>query len=165
MLFKMRKDPGVIDIYNELRVLTDSLEKEGIQYALCGGLAMAVHGHVRATVDIDLLILAEELESVFRIAAKLGYGVKAEPMELAGGKVVIHRVTKLFSETEDYLSVDLILAEDEMKPVWESRQKVKLEQGDLTVVSREGLIDLKQLRGSKQDLADIDHLKGGGGEA
>lgn len=126
---------------------------------------MAVHGYVRATVDIDFLIPADELESVLRVAENLGYVVKAEPMEFGGGKVVMHRVTKLFSETEDYLSVDLILAEDEMKPVWESRKKVKLEESDLTVVSKEGLIDMKQLRGSKQDLADIDHLRGGGDEA
>jgi hypothetical protein len=150
----------VFDIYNELRTLTTSLERDGVEYALCGGLAMAVHGYVRATVDIDLLVLSDQLESVFEVAKRLGYDLKSSPMEFADGKMIIYRVTKAFPGSEDYLSVDLILVTDEIKSVWESREKVKLEHGFLTVVSRRGLIELKQLRGSKQDMADIDRLKG-----
>lgn len=85
-------------------------------------------------------------------------------MEFADGKVIIYRGTKAFPGSEDYLSVDLILVTDEIRSVWESREKAKLEHGVLTVVSRQGLIDLKQLRGSKQDMADIDRLKGEGDE-
>ena len=155
----------MIDIYDELRMLTASLERHGVEYALCGGLAMAVHGYVRATVDIDLLILSNELKSFFKIAQSLGYDIKAKPMRFADGKIIIYRVTKIFSESKDYLSVDLILVTDEIRPVWERREKVKLEDGLITVVSRDGLIELKQLRGSKQDLADIERLGGQGDES
>lgn len=150
----------MIDIYDELRKLTASLERDGIEYALCGGLALAVHGYIRATIDIDLLILSDQLESVFEVAQRLGYDLKAKPMEFADGKVIIYRVTKAFPGSEDYLSVDLILVTDEIRSVWESRERVRLEHGVLTVVSRQGLIELKQLRGSKQDMADIERLKG-----
>lgn len=44
----------MFDIYNELRKLTVSLERDGIEYALCGGLALAVHGYIRATIDIPI---------------------------------------------------------------------------------------------------------------
>jgi len=34
----------VYDLYDELGSVIDSLEKRGLPYAVCGGLAMAVHG-------------------------------------------------------------------------------------------------------------------------
>ena len=43
--------------------------------------------------------------------------------------------------------------------VWETRREVEWEAGKLWVVSREGLIALKSLRGSGQDKDDIRQLK------
>ena len=45
-----------MDILGEYTEFVKSLEAEGIEYATCGGLAMAVHGYVRATKDLDFLI-------------------------------------------------------------------------------------------------------------
>ncbi len=165
MTMGRERSPVLIDIYDALKMLTASLETHGVEYAVCGGLAMAVHGYVRATVDIDILISPDELKSVLKIAQGLGYEIKAKPMKFADGKVIIYRVTKIFSESKDYLPVDLILVTDEIRSVWESRKKVKLEDGSITVVSRQGLIQLKHLRGSKQDLADIERLEGKGDES
>jgi hypothetical protein len=43
--------------------------------------------------------------------------------------------------------------------VWKTRQEVKWERQKLFVVSREGLIALKELGGNGQDLDDIDKLR------
>jgi len=155
----------LIDIYEELKLLTASLESHGVEYALCGGLALAVHGYVRATVDLDLLILPDEVKSGLKIVQGLGYDIQAKPMKFADGKIIIYRMTKVVSESKDYLSVDFIVVTEELKPIWEGRKKLKLEDGAIKVVSRQGLIELKQIRGSKQDLADIDRLKGEGDES
>lgn len=155
----------MIDIFEELKTLTQTLESRGVEYALCGGLAMAVHGYVRATVDIDLLVLPGDLKPVFEIVQGLGYDIEAKPMRFAQGKVSIHRLSKMVSESRDILSVDLILVSEEIGPVWESREKVRLEDGVVTVVSRNGLIDLKRLRGNKQDVADIERLGGEGDDS
>jgi predicted nucleotidyltransferase len=40
----------------DLKVLIGNLENQNVQYLLIGGFAMAFHGHVRATNDIDLWI-------------------------------------------------------------------------------------------------------------
>ena len=42
---------------------------------------------------------------------------------------------------------------------WESREAAHWEKGVVTVVSRQGLIALKRLRGSPQDVADIRALE------
>ena len=43
------------DVERELDSVRNALVARGIEYALCGGLAVAVHGFVRATKDIDIV--------------------------------------------------------------------------------------------------------------
>lgn len=38
---------------DELLKITDCLDQAGIDYGLCGGLAVVVHGYPRLTKDID----------------------------------------------------------------------------------------------------------------
>ena len=37
----------MLDIYDEFRKLVEGFEASGIDYALCGGMALAVHGFPR----------------------------------------------------------------------------------------------------------------------
>jgi len=61
-----------MDILDELRELIAKLNQEKIEYALCGGLAMAIYALPRATLDIDLLIEAHSLEATRRAVNDLG---------------------------------------------------------------------------------------------
>ena len=141
------------------------LDEYEINYALCGGLAMAVHARPRATIDIDMLILAESLEKVLPIALKLGYNVRGKDLSFANGAIEIRRVSKIDPESGDLLSLDLLLVTPEILPIWESRTMADWEGGKLSVVSRSGLISLKKLRGSGQDQDDIKALQAGGSNA
>ncbi len=49
-------------VHETLSKLAERLPKEKIDYALIGGMALALHGFVRPTQDIDLLMTAEGLE-------------------------------------------------------------------------------------------------------
>src|SRR5207253_10919779 len=118
-----------------------------------------VHGLPRATVDIDLLILAESLEETKRLARGLGYTIQAFPMTFSRGAVEIRRVSKIDPETGIVLSLDMLLVTPEIVDVWQSRTELTWESGSLWVVSRRGLMALKSLRSSSQDLADIERLK------
>jgi len=53
-----------VTLYLELLKLIDALDAAGAEYAVCGGLAVGLHGHARATTDIDLLVPEAELERV-----------------------------------------------------------------------------------------------------
>ena len=149
----------MLDLYEELRILVGKLQESKIEYALCGGLALAVYGLPRATIDIDLLITKDSLPDVQTIAQELGYTLKATPMEFAKGVIEIHRVSKIDPESGDLFSLDFLLVTPEIDSVWRSRREVEWEDGKLWLVSREGLITLKSLRGSGQDLVDIQRLK------
>ena len=151
----------MLDLYEELRTLIDGLQELGIDYALCGGLALALYGIPRATVDIDILVQKESLGKAQKLARELGYMVKANPMEFARGAIEIHRLSKKDEETADWVSLDFLVVTPRLKEAWETRCQIEWEEGRIWVVSREGLIFLKSLRASGQDLDDIQKLKEG----
>ncbi len=149
----------MLDLFEELVTLIDSLESRRIDYAVCGGLAMAIWGLPRATVDIDLLIERESLAAVEDVAASLGYRFKANPMTFSDGAIIIHRVTKIDPEGGDVLMLDLLLVTPAIADTWQNRIRVEWDRGVMSVVSREGLATLKSFRASGTDLDDIRRLR------
>ena len=149
----------MLDLYEEFKSIVSALEEQSIDYAVCGGLAMAVHGLPRATVDIDLLILAEHLEKAKTVVRKLGYTIEAQPMTFSKGSVEIRRLSRIDLEDGDLLTIDFLLVTPAVAEVWNSRIRVASDKGSVSVVSREGLIILKSFRKSGQDLDDIERLK------
>ncbi len=149
----------VFDLYDEFKAIVTALAERKIDYAVRGGLAMAVHGLARATVDIDLLILADDLEAVKASAKKLGYAIDALPMTFAKGAIEIRRVSKIDPDTGIVLSLDLLLVTPQITEIWASRSHVNWDEGVLSVLAPKGLIELKSFRGSGQDLDDIKRLR------
>jgi hypothetical protein len=60
-----------MNLKDELFLIVETLDRGAVEYALCGGMAVAVHGYVRATKDIDLLIRAEDLDVAERVLAEV----------------------------------------------------------------------------------------------
>ena len=149
-----------MDIADELRRLVSELNERGVDYALCGGMALVVHGITRTTIDIDLLIPAESLSTVFSIAASLNYNVRGMDMSFADGAVEIRRVSKIDPADGELLSLDLLLVTPQVLGSWQTRIAADWEGLKLWVVSKQGLVDLKELRRSDMDLIDIKALKG-----
>src|SRR5436853_2726769 len=137
----------MIDIVDELKILISKLDEHQIDYALCGGLALAIYNRPRATADIDLLILADSLADVIEIATKLEYTVRRLDLMLANDAIEIRRVSKIDQETGIILTLDLLLVTPQIREVWDSRVEANWEGGKLAVVSREGLITLKRFSG------------------
>jgi hypothetical protein len=149
----------MLDLYEELRFLVKRLDEDQIDYALCGRLALAIYGIPRATVAIEVLIQKETLKKLKTLTLGLGYRIQAKPRAFARGAIEIHRVSKKDEETGDWFSLDFLVVTPPIQKVWDTRQEVEWEEGKLRVVSREGLIFLKSLRGSGQNLDDIQRLK------
>lgn len=153
----------VLDLIAELEALLETFERGGIDYALCGGLAVAVHGHPRATMDIDLLVRAEQLTSAIQVARGAGFDVPARKMMFGlrtGNPREMQRVSKLDPETNELLSLDLIVVGPGLEDVWNGRVVVAWRTRNVSIVSRAGLVAMKRLAGRPQDLADIAILEG-----
>jgi hypothetical protein len=149
----------VLNLLQELASIVDTLSAEDIPYALCGGLAMSVHGFTRATEDMDLLVRAEDVERLEHVVAPLGYVVKAKPMNFSSGAMKIRRVSKIDPSDGDLLMLDLLLVTDATAAAWSTRETRQWNEREISVVSRGGLILLKRFRSSDQDLVDIARLE------
>ena len=146
----------MLDLYEELRAITSALENAGVTYALVGGLAVSIYATPRATKDIDILLAPSDLNKLVAALRPLGYQDLAAPMRFADGRLAIRRFTKLAGP--EYLALDVLLPGDaELEKILERRQAAG---GGLWVAPVDGLIALKRLRSSPQDLADIAALTG-----
>lgn len=148
-----------MDLRKELNLLIESLNRENIQYALCGGMALAVHGHPRFTQDLDLLIREDDLEQLIGIAQRLGYLDISGWLKFGSGtdrETKLYRVVKPLS-TEN-LMLDLICVTPPFEEVWNSRTQFEISGRQMTVVSRSGLRTMKQISNRPQDLVDLEKL-------
>ncbi len=147
-----------IDLRSELAALVRSFDAAGIPYALCGALALAIHGHPRATRDIDLVTDPDHLEQLKAVARTHRFTLEALPMTFASSGITVHRLSRV--EGGQLLTLDVLLGEGALAGVWATRERRDSEQGALWVVSRQGLVTMKLAAGRPQDLADLAALEG-----
>lgn len=148
-----------MDLLIELKNLIAAFDAENVDYALCGGLALAVYARPRATLDIDIMVEPDLLDKIKQIVTGLGFTIPALPMTFKGGAVQIHRMTKIVDESGEHLVLDLLMVTPETRRSWDSRISVEWEGGILKVLSPQGLISLKSFRQSGQDIDDIEYLR------
>ncbi len=145
-----------MDLYDELKTLLRELEGAQLPYAICGALAVAIHGAPRATKDIDLLVPPEALAQVLVAARRCGFIFVAQPMKFSASGVSITRVSKLVDGHP--LVLDLVHADETLAGPWSTRMRADFLDGELSVVSRAGLTTLKLAAGRPQDLWDLQRL-------
>jgi hypothetical protein len=148
-----------MDLLIELKNLVEAFDKNKIDYALCGGLALAVYARPRATLDIDIMVEPGFLGKVKQIAENLGFNVPATPMSFKDNAVQIHRMTKIDEISGEHMVLDLLLVTPQTKTSWDNKISVDWEGKTLKVLTPKGLIMLKSLRKSGQDIDDIEYLK------
>jgi len=145
------------DVYRTLQRLAERLDREGIPYALIGGMALAQHGFVRMTQDVDILLTAEGLEAFRARCVGRGY-VLAFP-----------DAQKTFRDTETGVRIEVITTGEYPgdglpKPVaFPTPDEATEEREGIRVVNLEKLIELKLASGLTpphrlRDLADVQDL-------
>ncbi len=126
---------SILDLAREVSRL---MRKAGISGVVIGGIAVVLHGHVRATTDIDVL-LDQPLQAMADMLIAAGFQYDKNRREFTRGEVPIHLVTR-----EQVARLP----------------RRTLEIDGITTVSLTDLIDMKLTSGSKnilraQDLADV----------
>ncbi|MBI5075438.1 MAG: hypothetical protein HZB62_09795 [Nitrospirae bacterium] len=145
--------------------------EERIRYAVTGGIALVLHGVVRFTADLDLIVdLSEDnLKSFVRAMGELGYKPKqpvpaddlCSPetrMRWADEKHMV--VFSFYHPGKPIHLVDVFIIEPlpfsiiEKNLVWFEAKGVRI-----PVVSIPHLIQLKKIAGRPQDIADIEMIE------
>ena len=100
-----------MNLADEFTALIVGLQAAHIDFAVCGGWAMALHGFPRLTRDIDFLVQPDDLLRILDIAKKCGYEEVVETLTLGprdNPTCVIRRINKfqaLLRPPEERLSV------------------------------------------------------------
>jgi len=144
-----------------------ALGASGVRYLVVGGVAVVLHGHLRTTADLDLVVALDPDNARRAVAALTGLGfrprapVAAEAFvdSAARASWIADKGLTVFSLWSDRvagLEVDLFVEEPfDFDAAWARRVTVTLDRTTTTVASLDDLLALKRAAGRPQDLADI----------
>ncbi len=145
--------------------LIEALESRGVDYAIAGGYAVALHGAVRGTVDIDIALRFTK-KNLFAAAAALGDLGLQSRLPLKGDEVFDFRKEYIRNRnllTWNFInisnpteSVDIILTED-LRNL--KTKRIRSGRKALRVISIDDLIKMKEKSSRQQDLEDIKALR------
>lgn len=142
-----------------------AFESAHIPYVLVGGYALALHGIVRATVDIDLVISLREseLQKAEDALKRLGLTsrIPVSAKEIANFHEEYRTNRNLIAWSfVDYKNparqVDLLLF-PAIKSV--QSQTIKVHGQSVRVATKKALLKMKELANRKEDQLDIEKLK------
>jgi hypothetical protein len=151
------------------RVLA-TLEKAGVRYLVVGGVALVLHGYLRTTIDLDLVLQLnpDNLERALSAFSELGFVPQApvplrsfaDPQTRETWAQEMHMVVfSLWQPDHLGFAVDLFLHEPfDFEAAYRGALKVQLQGVEATVLSREGLVEMKRATGRPRDLEDIEIL-------
>lgn len=142
----------------ELENIVKACNAAGVDYAICGGLALTIHGYPRMTFDIDLLVLPEMIDKITEVVQSLGFVIPAMPMWFNQGTMEVRRFSKILPDG-NVIPVDFLVVREVLQSVWDTRVQADLNGNQIGIVSKEGLITMKAIAGRPKDLIDIDRLQ------
>ena len=134
------------------------LNKAGVDYIMVGGWAVNLHGYVRATIDLDIWILADQ-ENARKVYAALGdFGAPlgdVRPEDFATDGTI-------FQIGVAPCRIDVINKIDGVRYADASPRAIlkTIEGIPVRIISREDLIVNKRASGRTKDLADAEILEG-----
>jgi len=149
-------DAGSSAVDETLYRLAARLDQSGIPYALIGALALGVHGYVRMTTDIDLVMTADGLRRFRETCVGLGY------------RPAFPGAERTFRDVESQVRIEVVESgaypgDGRPKPIAFPDPSAAALVGQVRVVPLETLIELKLASGLTapdrlKDLADVQEL-------
>lgn len=140
-------------VNRDFRDLFAELNAHGVEFLVVGAHALAVHGHVRATKDLDVWIHAEPANAERLMLALRAFGAPTDDVGIDD----FSSAGATFQIGVAPVRIDILTSIDgvEFESAWSNR--VTTEYGDqkVSVLSRDDLILNKRTSARPQDLADV----------
>jgi hypothetical protein len=147
-------------VNHDFRDLLAEFNAHGVEYLVVGAHALAAHGHVRATKELDVWVRPDAANARRVIDALRAFGAPLHDLsesDLSTPGVV-------FQIGVPPLRIDVLTAIDGVtfEEAWPARMRTEFADLGVTVLSRQHTIQNKRAAGRTQDLADIERLEGQG---
>ncbi|MBM3246601.1 MAG: nucleotidyltransferase family protein [Candidatus Omnitrophica bacterium] len=145
-------------------------QKQKVKYVLVGGIAVNLHGFLRSTADLDILVEMsnENLRKIVSILKKIGYHVKqpVDPMGIADEELRYdwihdkHMKAFNFYKEDELKEVDIIIESPVSYEIAKTDAlNIKIGDNVVPVISVRNLIKMKKNTGRNVDKFDIAELK------
>jgi predicted nucleotidyltransferase len=151
--------------------IIEKLNDEQVEYLVAGGIAVNLHGYIRATMDLDVFMMLDDVNTgkFIKIVKELGYKPKvpvtiddfsdpAKRREWINKKNMV--VFSVYNPDDDMEHVDILLEDKiDFHKAYKRREIIK--SGGLTInlISLDDLIRLKEIAGRERDKIDIKALQ------
>ena len=133
-----------------------ALSDARIDFLLVGAYAVAVHGHPRATGDLDLWVRpdAETAPKVYRVLADFGAPLHDLTVDDLATPGMVFQIGVEPSRIDILTAITGVAFDD----AWENRLFIELDDIKLNVIGRDDLIVNKRACGRPKDIADAETL-------
>ncbi len=154
----------------EIENVLAALNAARVRYLVVGGVAVVLHGHLRTTMDLDLVIELEPENVRQALEALAGLGLQPivpVPMTAFADPETRESwireknmvVFSLWHPSRPTLKIDVFVSEPfDFGATYERAVRVDLGRTEATVVALDDLITLKREAGRPQDIADVESL-------
>lgn len=148
-----------------IHTVCSALSKAKIPYAIVGGLAVALHGALRGTVDIDLVIdwTLKNLQKTEQILKEIGlvslHPINADSVFHFRDEYIENRhmiAWNFYDPNNPAKQIDIIINYNLSNA---HTKTIHTSEGSIKILSKEDLIKMKKASGRPQDLADIKSLE------
>ena len=147
-----------------------ALETGRVRYVAVGGIATILHGVIRLTRDIDLVVDLDPVEArrAIEVLGSLGFTPSvpiradefADPARRASWVREKHMVVLSLHDPRGYVAVDLFVEYPmDFEQLWARSEVMQVGETSIRVASLDDLIRLKREAGRPQDLVDVGRLE------
>ena len=141
----------------DFKELLLAFNAHNVEYLIVGAHALAAHGHVRATKDLDLWVRPEESNAQKVLGALSDFGAPLSGLTVDD----LSRKETIFEIGLPPIRIDVITNIDgvEFEDAWPDRLETVFGGVPAFVISRYHLIRNKKASARLQDLADVQQLE------
>ena len=143
-------------MHPDFKDLLHEFNAKGVEYLVVGAHALAAHGHVRATKDMDVWVRpsAENARRVMDALDAFGAPLHGMTIEDFSGRDFVLQLGVAPVRIDILTSITGV----EFDEAWPARLHTTFDGEPVGVLSREHLIQNKSASGRPQDIADVDFL-------
>jgi uncharacterized nucleotidyltransferase DUF6036 len=141
----------------DFRDLLAAFNARGVEFLIVGAYALAAHGFVRATKDLDVWVKPESSNANRVLAALNDFGAPLHDLSVDD----LAHPGLIFQIGVDPIRIDVITSIDGVtfSDGWEQRISARFADQAVPVLSREHLLANKRASGRAQDLVDVKWLE------
>lgn len=141
----------------DFRDLLAAFNARGVEFLIVGAHALAAHGLVRATKDLDVWVRPDRANAPRVLAGLADFGAPLHDLTTSD----LSAPGLIFQIGVEPIRIDVITAIDgvEFGEAWADRVAARFGDQDAPVLSRHHLLVNKRAAGREQDLVDVKWLE------